>query len=118
MTLKIIRDIGRAMASQLRELTRGLYVLTFISVTCPASELLQVCKLRGNKIKQRDVFYHKDLKSRGDVPREPGQDSIQKACRQCQQTMSFSRDLFPHPGLTGIGLRTRGGGTVEQERDA
>ena len=36
---------------QLRELTRGLCVPTFISVTCPASELLLACKLRGNAIK-------------------------------------------------------------------
>lgn len=48
---EIKREVDSAMDPQLRELTRGLCVLTFISVTCPASELLLAYKLRGNAIK-------------------------------------------------------------------
>lgn len=48
---KIKREVDNATL-QLQELTRGgLRVLTFISVPCPASELLLACKLRGNAIK-------------------------------------------------------------------
>lgn len=83
---------------------RGHYVLTFISITFPAKVLLQACKLLGNAIKQRDVFYHQDLKRscKRDVPhtlsaRQPSR----RALRQCQQIASRSRD--PSAVLAGLG---------------
>lgn len=66
-------EFDNAMASAAALDNRGVrehYVLTFISITFPAKVLLQACKLLGNAIKQRDVFYHQDLKRscKRDVP--------------------------------------------------